>query len=51
MTSCSAYTVGGRRRGGRGRIGVVVFVFPSNRYAWWSSAFLEMAEHLTADRK
>ena len=37
--------LGGRRRKG-GRFGVMVFVFPSNRYMWWSSTFLDMAEHL-----
>jgi len=35
----------------RGTFGVMVFVFPSNRYMWWSPAFLEMAEHLQAGGK
>jgi len=30
---------------------MMVFVFPSNPHAWWSPAFLEMAEHLPADGK
>ena len=30
---------------------VLVFVFPSKHYAWWSPAFLEMAEHLPANGK
>ena len=50
MTSCLAYKAGGRRRN-RGTFGVTTFVFPSHCYAWWSPAFLEMAEHLPAHGK
>ena len=50
MASCSAYKAGGRRRTGR-LFGLMEFVFSSNYYAWWSPAFLEMAEHLPADGK
>ena len=50
MTSCSAYKAGGRR-GKAGTIGAMAFVFPSHRYAWWSPAFLEVAEHLPANGK
>ena len=50
MTSCSAYKAGGKRRNG-GTFRGMVFVFPSNGYAWWSPAFLEMAEHLPAHGK
>jgi len=46
----TAYKAGGRRRK-RGTSGVMVSVLPSNRYAWWSSAFLEMAEHGPASGK
>jgi len=31
--------------------GVMMFVFSSVRYVWWSPAFLEMAEQLPADGK
>ena len=30
---------------------VMAFVCPSNRYARWSPAFLEVAEHLPTDGK
>ena len=49
MTSCSAYKAGEEE--GRGTFGVMVFVFPSHCYTWWSPAFLEMAEHLPAHGK
>jgi len=49
VTSCSVYKAGGRRKGGMFR--VMAFVCPSNCYAWWSPAFLEMAAHLPADGK
>ena len=51
MMSCSAYKAGRRRRKGGDTFGVMAFVLPSNCQAWWSPAFLEMAEHLPADGK
>ena len=42
VASCSAYKAGRRTcKGGAFRI--MAFVFPSNCYVWWSSAFLAMA--------
>lgn len=46
-TSCSAYKAKRRRRKG-GTFRVMEFLFPSNRYAWWSPAALVMAEHQPA---
>jgi len=40
MMSCSAYKAGRRRRKGR-TFEAMAFAFPSNRYTWWSPAFLE----------
>ena len=34
-----------------GTFGLIMFVFPSNHYAWWSPACLEMAKRLPADGK
>jgi len=42
MTLRSSYKASGRRRKGD-ILGVMEFVFPSNRCVWWSPAFLEMA--------
>lgn len=36
----------GRKEEGRS-LGVMAFFFPSYHYAWWGSAFLEMAGHLS----
>jgi len=46
----SAYKAGGRRRKRR-IFRVMVFVFLSKLYVWWSPAFLEMAELLPANEK
>jgi len=40
----------GKKEAG-GHFGMMAFVFPSNRYPWWSPAFLEVAEHWPADGK
>ena len=47
MTCHAEYINWGRRRK-VGTSGIMAFVFPSNHYAWWSPAFLGMAEHLPA---
>jgi len=50
MTSCSSCKAGRRRRK-EGTFGVMMFVFPSNCYAWWGPAFLGVAECLPANGK
>lgn len=49
LISCLAI-IAVRKKEERGTFGVIVFVFPSNHYIWWSLAFLVfLAEHLPAD--
>jgi len=48
--SCSACKAGERGRKW-GTFGVMAFLFSSSHYAWWSPAFLEMAEPLPANGK
>lgn len=50
MASCSAIKVGGKeRQQGGGMIRVMMFVFPSKCYMWWSPMFLP--RHLSPNRK
>lgn len=49
LVSCPEYKLGRRKKKGRrGMLGVIVFVFSSNGYIPWIPALLKMAEHLPA---